>query len=627
MSIIQKSSRARDRELYLWFHFIQQGQVKLPRFQRHEAWDRGRITSFLNTIINNLPVGVALVLEVDGEEKFVSRYIYSADSKAPQGKVTEHLLDGQQRLTTFWRAMHNNYETDDYFIYLPEFDCYKLNWADKIEVRRQKRWLAKNGSCHPLWADNPTECLKRGLFPINLLCPGNENTSIKKWVRESTQDLNPDKEDPEVLEKYKDYVEIQERLKERIDNLRNQVANFNLPYLSLPSNTSKDVALQVFINMNTHSKPLSLYDIIVAQVESVADKSLHDLVESLDAEYPKVARFGAIRSLVLTTSALIQEKTPDISGMIQMDKRLLLNNWKRMERGLGRMAELLESQGIFDKARLPTNAVLAVIAAAYDLIPEHGDFVAKAEKLLRAYLWSSFFTDRYEGAAATHAYADFKGGGDNHRGIKDFLSNPGFAENEIVEIPVLNREAYKLADINVLMDAGWPKKVGIKARGILAVSSYFGAHDFADSKKASYSSVQKREYHHIFPKVLLSESGIDSDYALNCVLITWKTNRIIGRKDPIEYLKKRVEWADEVTVSDRLKTHLVSYELLSKAQYQELNGETLKSKLEVDLKQFMRNRAQLVHQAVKRLVSGEQPSLDSIWASCGKGVITQNSKD
>jgi len=79
MSIMQQSSKAQDRTLGAWFHHIDQGAVKLPRFQRFEAWDRGRITSFLNTIISNLPVGVTLVLEVAGPEKFVSRHIRTAE--------------------------------------------------------------------------------------------------------------------------------------------------------------------------------------------------------------------------------------------------------------------------------------------------------------------------------------------------------------------------------------------------------------------------------------------------------------------------------------------------------------------------------------------------------------------
>ena len=119
MSIMQQSSKAQDRTLGAWFQQIDQGSIKLPRFQRFEAWDRGRIKSFLNTIISNLPVGVTLVLEVAGPEKFASRYISSAERIA--GTVTQNLLDGQQRLTAFWRAMHDNYEKETFFVYLPQF--------------------------------------------------------------------------------------------------------------------------------------------------------------------------------------------------------------------------------------------------------------------------------------------------------------------------------------------------------------------------------------------------------------------------------------------------------------------------------------------------------------------------
>ena len=614
MSIMQQSSKAQDRTLGVWFQHIQQGQVKLPRFQRYEAWDKWRIASFLNTVIGNLPVGVTLALEVAGKEKFISRYIVSAEPNV-EGTVTQHLLDGQQRLTAFWRGMHNNYENEDYFIYLPQFDKQEYMQSDEIQVYCHNRWTDKNDARRPLWADVPSKCLERGLFPLHLLCPGDRSTLVDEWISEATQHLKPNKGDPDAYEKLETHTALKDKLKQEINFLRERVTHFNLPYLSLPSNTPKDVALQVFINMNTNSKPLSLYDIIVAEVESVAGTSLHDLEDDLISKCPNAARFGDVRNLILATSALLQEKTPNNRGMVEMDKQVLLDNWEKLERGLERMANLLESQGIFDQARLPTNAVLAVIAAAYELIPEHGDYVAKAEKLLRAYLWSSFFTDRYENAAASRAYADFRGVRDKHRGIKDFLSNPDFDEKQLSEVPVFNREEHELAGVDELMAAGWPKNVGIEARGILAVSNYFGAHDFADGKPATYESIQNREYHHIFPDALLLDAGIESNYALNCALITWKTNRNIGRKDPLDYLKERVQWADEVTVSNRLKTHLVSYELLVKAHYQDLDGEALRSKLEVDFNLFMRDRSQLVRHAVKLLASGEQPSLDSIWAA------------
>ena len=100
MSIMQQSSRALDRTLGVWFQNIQHGMVKLPRFQRFEPWDPGRITSFLSTIMKCVPVGLTLTLDIAGREKFASRYVARAEPIA-SSKGTQHLLDGQQRFTAF----------------------------------------------------------------------------------------------------------------------------------------------------------------------------------------------------------------------------------------------------------------------------------------------------------------------------------------------------------------------------------------------------------------------------------------------------------------------------------------------------------------------------------------------
>lgn len=607
MSIMQQSSKAQDRTLGVWFQNIQQGMLKLPRFQRFEAWDRGRIASFLNTIINNLPVGVTLALEVSGQEKFESRYIASSAPATP-GTVTQHLLDGQQRLTAFWRSMHNNYEWETFFVYLPQFECDENKSGAEIEIRCIPRWVNKHQLRMPRWAEEPAQCFKRGLFPVSLLRPGDISTEIDLWLNDATKPLEPADNDPGALAKYKAYTATRDKIKAEITTLRERVTHFNLPYLSLPAETSKDVALQVFINMNTNSKPLSLYDIIVAEVESVAEKSLHALEASLTDKCPTAGRYGNVSDLILSTSALLQEKLPNTRGMIEMDKKQLLANWPKLERGLERMASFLDSQRVFDEARLPTNAVLAVIAAAYELIPDHGDFLAKAENLLRRYLWSAFFTDRYENTAASRAFADFKA-------IKALLKKPSFTEDELATVPALNRSEFPLADVDSLMAAGWPKATGIEARAILAVTTYLGAIDFADHKTATYDSIQKREYHHVFPDALLSEAEIPSYLALNCALITWKTNRMIGRKDPLDYLQERVQWADESVVRERLKSHLISFDLLSKAHYANLEGAAFKQKLVTDFNEFLRDRANLVVVAMTSLTEGNSPGLDALWAT------------
>ncbi|MET6989182.1 GmrSD restriction endonuclease domain-containing protein [Sediminicola arcticus] len=601
------SSSAHNRQLVDWYTKIKNGNIKLPRFQRMEAWDRWRVQSFLETVIHNLPVGVTLILDVGNEEKFESRYISTAEPEV-KDKITEHLLDGQQRLTSFWRALHNNYDFETYFVYFPDFDETDNNRRDEeISIYCRTRYL-KNKLKYPLWADSPKDSLKRGCVPIQLFRPENIQSEIDNWIELATKHLEPTDSDPDGFKKLKEYNKFQKDLTLKITKLRETISHFNLPFLSLPSTTPKEIALQVFINMNTNSKPLSIYDIIVAEVESEMKSSLHDLQSDLSKKHPKIQQYFELDFLILATSALLQDKLPNHRGMAEMDKSILVNNWDILENCLGRMAVFMESQGIYDKNRLPTNAVLSVVASAFSKIPENGDLAGKGEILLKKYLWSSFFTYRYENSAASRAYQDYI---NLKRVINNEQNDKGDFYEEI-DIPVLNRKLYPLADKEELLTVGWPKKVNIRARGILAISTYLGAYDFADGKQVSRENIKKREYHHIFPNALLQEANVDSSLALNCALITGKTNRNIGRKDPLIYLKERYKWADEEIVNSRLNSHIIPIKELSNGGYEGMEKEKRIDKIQSDFDSFIETRADYVLKAIDLLTGGKQITIESI---------------
>ena len=108
----------------------------------------------------------------------------------------------------------------------------------------------------------------------------------------------------------------------------------------------------------------------------------------------------------------------------------------------------------------------------------------------------------------------------------------------------------------------------------------------------------------MFPEALLTEFGIDSWLALNCALITDKTNLNISNKDPLSYLKERYNWTSEDIVNDRLKSHLIPIQELRSGGYDGLTENEKQEKVKQDFKKFIQKRVAYVIKAVELLVEG-----------------------
>ena len=76
---------------------------------------------------------------------------------------------------------------------------------------------------------------------------------------------------------------------------------------------------------------------------------------------------------------------------------------------------------------------------------------------------------------------------------------------------------------------------------------------------------------------------------MNCALVTWKTNRNISAKSPIEYLQQRIDASSlgEKEIRRRLLSHSIDYDALAVGSYDE----------------FLAKRAETLLPEVKRLGS------------------------
>ena len=405
------------------------------------------------------------------------------------------------------------------------------------------------------------------MIPIPLLRPDNDaESALDKWAEDAA----------------KGDREIERKIIKTGNRLRQLFAKFNIPFLSLPSTTPRETALNVFIQMNTSASPLSDYDIVVAQVEAAVSLSLHELTDELRQEVPAIGEYKEPADLMLAITALLQGKVPNKSTYLTKEfSEDFVKVWDKTICGVRKAISFLEDERVFDGKRLPTDVVLYTLSALWSQVPDGGDAEGEARTVLRKYVWRAFCTDRYESSSATRAFADF-------RQLSELLKNANSPTPEIFE-----DQRHPLPSVEELASAGWPVRKDRLARAILAVSLKADGLDFADGSPASRDNLKKREYHHLFPKAWLVREEYEEEKifrSLNCALVSWRTNRKISDKPPSQYLKDRMEAASlgEDEIKRRLKSHLIPYEQIKSDQYQE----------------FLSERAKMVLSKMRELCSG-----------------------
>ncbi len=551
---------ARSKSVEDWFSLIDQAQVLLPRFQRHEAWKTWQIEGVLENILRNpsLPIGALLTLEVGDKELFHSRSIVGAPG-AKNGLPSMHLLDGQQRMTALWRSLHDDYDELTAFVSLSE--------SDEPDIEIIRRWDRKDVR-QPVWADDPKSTFERGLAPVHLLRPGSKGeAALIEWTEKATEDRDEQRQ----VERY-------------LGKLRQRIASYSVPFLSLPVTTEQEVALDVFIKMNTSATPLKDFDIVVAQVEGSMGQSLHDMVEELCVEVDGARDFGKIEDIVLSVGALLLGKAPLKKTYLDRSYGAgLATVWGDVKKGLELGLPFLRSEGIFDEKRLPTDAAVTLSCALWAKVPkDSGDIEGNARFLIRKSLWRACLTDRYLKTQSTRTFADFK----------QLASSIASGKSES-EAELFDDDLYPVVALEELMRAGWPTKKDRLPRAMLAASLRAGARDFADDANVDKCNIDSREYHHIFPVDVLGGDRDDFNVnrALNCALITWVTNRKIAAKSPREYLEIRANAASmgEEEIKKRLETHLIPHRALFENNYDE----------------FLSARSEMVHSYLSRLANGE----------------------
>ena len=208
--------------------------------------------------------------------------------------------------------------------------------------------------------------------------------------------------------------------------------------------TPREVVIDVFIKMNTSFVRLTSFDIFVAQFEEATGESLHDLVTELNEHVPSIHLYVDPSDLILEIAALREDKPPTQASYQRLEPERLLAEWKQVVHGAAFAADFLDQERIFDGDRLPSIAVVRVLAGLAEHLPNSPDAQGKRGSLLRKFVWRAFLTGRYEANAATASFQDF-------RALRDRLSGGD------VDVPLFDETQYPIPTADVLLRARWPK--------------------------------------------------------------------------------------------------------------------------------------------------------------------------
>lgn len=524
-----------NRHISDWLNDASRGVLLLPRFQRQEVWDRNRVVNFLTALIQERPIGYFLELHIDPDDPpFKTRPL--AGIPAGTERCTRNLLDGQQRLTALWKSFNGRYAGwSPYLAFKKQGNVYEIGEQGVHALTHTRRNQAFIGK--------PAEEFQQGILPVTVLNPVPEvrgSSPVVEWRRQAARD-------DAALEAF-------------LEQLRIIIASSSIPALTLPRDTDREVAVDVFIESNKSSLQLSHYDLAVAQMERQTEESLQELVDDLRKKVPNLERIEPrdVGDLVLKVACLWQGKKPTLGAYESLDFEALQSDRAALIDGFKWAVKKHEALGITGEARLPTSVPLRVLPVLHRSLAKlrGAGPINRAETIVDRYLWRAFLTDRYERDANTRLKED-------HDKLSDALQGSG----RLKDVPAFGLSLPTVDDFisNEAGPIGWPKSGSRLARAALLALSQGGAIHLSSANTFLLRELhEKSDFHHIFPKNALKKYAPEAiaDTVLNCMLLKPEVNREWTEKLPGDYLPSIVDETSQNRVNHILGTHMLELDEL-----------------------------------------------------------------
>ena len=579
----------------------------LPHFQRYFDWNKNDVKEFWESIFKDYYVGSFLLWETDRDPKLGIQPIDGVIKKGDEIKPNFIILDGQQRITSLHYAIKvppKIYLKGIKFplYYYVNFNKY-LNSdtkKDVIEFRTEKI--------------KEEESFKRMLFPLYQL------EKYDEWVDGLEDYMHSQSKD-------QDYVNKLRAIRKIIQMKLRHMYEFEIPYIELPKSMELFQVTDIFENINTKGKSLSVFDLLIARLYKY-DINLKKLWDVTKNKYPKIERYSdripKTQIYILQAMSILYEKNNSAKRADVLDiyekiyekpERDFEKDWNNTSNYMNKAIEKIENMrdgfGVKDEKELPFAPVIPVLTALLKTIDEKGKKPEFYVKVSRWY-WSAVFTNAYSEAADSQMTDDF-------RELKKWFEKEDEKPKTVKELEKkISNEDLDFIEIQTKSNA--------KYKGVMSLIALKGARDFNTSQMLE--NARKNDKDHIFPRSF--NFGFGSNKYVHSVLnMTWmseETNKKIkGCKNPSKYVpefRQRFRGTDN-EFAGMLKTHFINekaMEYLIQDKFTEFIDERQKSIISK-----IKNLIGIEKLKTKTFISPEKPytnnvAFTNILKSCNEHI-------
>jgi hypothetical protein len=569
------------------------GKMQLPDFQREWKWDDTRIRELISTVTLDYPLGVVMTLETGGNSPFRTRTLTgaeNADAVAPDLL----LLDGQQRLTSLFQALHLDRpvlttdarnkslkrwyyvdirkaveaaaDRDSSIVSVPEDRVLRSDFARRVDLDLSSDKLE--------WS--------AGHFPLRLVF---DVDRISAWQRGFVELDNAN-------------WPLWSRFQEQV--LKN-VQSFLIPMIKLDAGTTNDAVCSVFERVNTGGVVLDVFELLTATYAgNRAYEREHgdyyslppvwqDLQKDLAAAYPVFGRVADGGSVGLTSSDFLQSmalvltwerkqagKTSSVSCKRRDLLELPLADFIRLAPRVGdafrKVGDFLYRQCVVRPEDLPYRTQLVPLAAVLTVLGEEALDQATLDRLARWY-WCGVLGEMYSGSTESRFTRDMEQllgwvtRTDRSAEVPDTIAEAVFVADRLDTLTTRNSAAYK-GIYDLLLRQG--------------AVDWFHNEEPLDPSLLLQHAVDVRQ---IFPKSWFARSR-STDRRANSIVnktpLSYRASRSMTNS-PASYLKVlaaesgiRPEWLD-----DAVATHLVDPQTLHDDDFEAFYADRSRQLLEL----------------------------------------------